>query len=338
MNWVGCIPKFLKAHAGWLLTALGSAGLVGTAVLTAKAAPAARMAVEAEGTAYHDAWMEENVYPEEDLEPEEFDRQIAENLENAGEWPGLTFLQKMDISLPFYIPAILMGIGTLACFWGAQIFNVHKQAALVGAYGMLATQFDQYREAIRAEHGDEADKRAYEISRMKVKELQKEIERLKEENGPNLYEFSMLPGIIFEETPAQMYNALMHFNRNMMMRGSNTLAELFDFSGIPRSCFDLEKMNKYGWQDYENQVNFDCGWVDFIFTTVRNKYGRKVTVIDTFIPPYEVDVDYGFEGDIAAREYKEYDHDMAVAFAEEIGGDEVVKVDPDFVVYAPGLF
>ena len=77
--------------------------------------------------------------------------------------------------------------------------------------------------------------------------------KLKETHGPFLYEFATLPGVIFEETPAQMSNALMHYNRNCLLRGGNDLAELYAFAGIPESCYDKKEARKYGWQEYENE-------------------------------------------------------------------------------------
>ena len=241
MGFFGCVPRFLKAHAGWVLTALGSAGLVGTAVLVAKEAPVARQTIEVAALQDHEDWMRENVYPEGSLDPEEFDIQLAENLEAAGEWPGLSFWEKTKIAFPIYIPAILTGAGTLACFWGAQIFNVKKQAALVAAYGTLAMQFDQYREAIKAEYGEEADKKAFEISQREVKKLQKEIELQKKENGPFLYTFASLPGVIFEAKPGQVFNGLMHYNHNAMNFTEVHLAMLYRFVGLPDGSYDISE-------------------------------------------------------------------------------------------------
>ena len=337
MGFVGCIPRFLKAHAGWVLTALGSAGLVGTVILATREAPVALKKIEHAAAKDHEEWMCENVYPEESLDPEDFDREMAENLKNAGEWPGLTFWEKTKIALPVYIPSILLGTGTLACFWGAQIFNAKKQAALVAAYGALTMQFNQYREAIKAEYGEEADKKAYEVSQMEVRRLRKEIEKIKEENGPFRYEFATLPGVIFETTPKQISSAFMHFNRNMMMRGHGNLAELYMMTGLPESAYDVKDAFEYGWTEYENEANFGFAYTDFDIQQVKNRHGRDVRVINPVVPPFELEVDYGFEGNVEEHLYSGYNPDMARAFAEEIGEDETIKVDSDWECYIPGL-
>lgn len=327
MGFFGCIPRFLKAHAGWVLTALGSAGLVGTVILTAKEAPKAEEAIGIAASEKISAWIDENHLDAVDLS----------KIDEFPEETELSFWEKTKIAFPIYIPAILTGAGTLACFWGAQIFNVKKQAALVAAYGTLAMQFDQYREAIKAEYGEEADKKAYEVSQMEVKRLRKELEKLKEENGPFRYEFATLPGVIFETTPKQISSAFMHFNRNMMMRGYGNLAELYMMAGLPESTYDVKDASEYGWTEYENEVNFGSAYTDFDIQQVKNRHGRDVRVINPVVPPFELEVDYGFEGNVEEHLYSGYNPAMARAFAEEIGEDETIKIDSDWECYIPGL-
>ena len=324
MNFFGCIPRFLKSHAGWVLTGLGSIGLIGTVILVGKEAPEARETIIDAETDHISDWIEENHLDAEDFA----------NMDDFPKEAWLSTWEKIKIATPIYLPAILVGAGTLGCFWGAQIFNVKKQAALVAAYGALAMQFDQYREAIKAEYGDEADKKAYEVSRMEVKRLQEELKKLKEECGPQLYEFAALPGVIFEEKPDQMMNALSHFNRNLMLRGSNSLAELFAFSGIPEHCYDKDLADQYGWQEYENEVDYGARYVDFYYDQVKNKCGRVVNVINTYVPPYELDVDYGFEGNPEEHLYDGQNFALAEAYASAMGKSEFVPVDPDHTVYA----
>ena len=337
MNFIGCIPRFLKAHAGWVLTALGSAGMIGTVILVGKEAPKAERKMEIAADNKRSEWMENMVYPDMNLEPEEYDAQLSENLRNAGECPELTALEKVKIAAPIYLPAILMGAGTLACFWGSQIFNVKKQAALTAAYGALVMQFDQYREAIKAEYGEEADKKALEVSRMEVNRLRAELKKLNEECGPQLYEFASLPGVIFENRPAQITNAIMHYNRNLMLRGWNDLQELYHFVGIPESCYDKKEASEYGWQLDENEVTWGVTYVDFYFQKVKSKFGKEVNVIYNYVPPFEVNVDYGFEGDSTTREYDKYNVDMAKTFAETLGSDEIIRIDPNWECYTPNF-
>ena len=325
MGFAGCIPRFLKANAGWVLTALGSAGLIGTVILSAKEAPEAKAAlIDAEDKKSSEFWTEDY----NDNSPV---RVIDEKDVYLTNW------EKVKIAFPIYLPAILTGLGTLGCFWGSQIFNARKQTALVAAYGALAMQFDQYREAIRAEHGEEADKRAFEISQTEARRLREEITKLKEKHGPFLYEFASLPGVIFEARPDQISEALMHYNRNCMLRGGNDLEELYRLVGIPESCYDKKIARQYGWQEYENEAGWAMSYVDFFMKPVTNRYGRTVYIIGSVIPPYEVEVDYGFEGSVENHFFDGYDPELAESYAKEYGEAEVVQISEARYCYAPGV-
>ena len=196
MNFVGCIPRFLKAHGGWILTALGIAGFGGTVILTAKEAPKVSEAIDLEiNNRVNEVW--ERDMPEDGIMTDEW---FNEHIDEVTP----TFWDKVKIAVPYYWPAILTGTCTVGCMVGAQIFNMKQQAMLIGAYATLASQFDQYRGAIRGEYGDNVDKRAYEFSKKKIKDLEEEVQRLKEANGPYLYGIATLPGVIFEAKPLEL--------------------------------------------------------------------------------------------------------------------------------------
>ena len=331
MGFVGCIPRFLKAHAGWILTGLSAAGVVGTAVLVAKEAPEARDAMEEEVLSRMKTAVDERYPDHETILTYEEMGEIEEEVQ-------LTLMEKAEIVLPIYLPAILVGAATIGCMFGAQILNVRQQAAMMAAYGTLMAQFDQYRAAIRSEYGEEADKKAYLFSQQEVKRLKNEIREMKKENGPFLYEFASLPGVIFEAKPSQVFNALLHFNRNLVMRGYNTMEELYRFMGIPETCYNKSQAELYGWQEYENEVGWGIAFTDFNFLEYENSKGYTVNIIYSVIPPYELDVDYGFEGEVSNRIYTEYNLELAKAYAEEYGGRkcmaDIVKVDKDHICSA----
>ena len=289
-GFVGCIPRFLRAHGGWILTILGVAGVGGTAYLAAKETPKAEEAVWNADREKYQNWLEENVYPEESLDPEEFDAQMAENMEKAGPYPGVTWWERTKAAAPCYIPAILTGMVTGGCMVGAQLFNMKQQAMLIGAYATLGMQFDQYREAVKAEHGEDADRRAFEFSRRKILDLQEEIKRLKEENGPYLYGITTLPGVVFEAKPVDIQEALYHFNRNLVLRGEADFDELYRFIGIPETCYSESLASSFGYNEYQNEVLFGVRCADFQMVSVIAKNGRMVHMIDPAVPPYRIDV------------------------------------------------
>lgn len=106
-------PKlFFKRNSSTILTVLGCAGVVATAVLSAKAAPKAK-------------------------------RLLANAELEKGE--ELTVLEKTETVALTYLPVILTGSATIFCICGAQILNQHQQASMASAYALLDQSYNNSR-------------------------------------------------------------------------------------------------------------------------------------------------------------------------------------------------
>ena len=123
-------PKlFFKRNSSTILTVLGCAGVVATAVLSAKAAPKAK-------------------------------RLLANAELEKGE--ELTVLEKTETVALTYLPVILTGSATIFCICGAQILNQHQQASMASAYALLDQSYKDYRRKLKELYGEEADQRIIE--------------------------------------------------------------------------------------------------------------------------------------------------------------------------------
>lgn len=112
------IPKtqmFLKRHSPTILTCIGAAGVVATAVTAVKATPKAMQLLKA-------------------------------SEEQKGE--KLTVLETVKVAGPAYIPATIIGASTIACIFGANVLNKKQQASLAGAYALLDSSYKEYRNAV----------------------------------------------------------------------------------------------------------------------------------------------------------------------------------------------
>ena len=119
------LEGFVKKNGATILTCVGAAGVVSTALLTSKATIKAN-----------------------------------DILENARREKGeeLTVLEKINCALPSYIPAILMGVGTVTCIFGANVLNKKQQASLLSAYTLLDQSYKEYRSKVTELYGEEAEK------------------------------------------------------------------------------------------------------------------------------------------------------------------------------------
>lgn len=318
MGFYGCIPRFIKAHAGWILTGLGIAGLGGTAVLTAKAAPRAKAAVDnADGKKRYSEF---------------YDWASAGNDGHDFEEKGLTFWEKFKIAAPYYIPAIITGTVTAGCMIGCQMINVKQQAALLAAYAALGTEYDKYRSEIRKEYGEEADKKALISARAEVARLTAEVKTLEAQTAPLLYGIETLPGVVFEAHPIDIQESFMHWNRDLVLGGENTLDELYRFIGIPESAYDVGEAEEYGCNAYEDEVDWGMSYVDFGLEGIVNRDGQIVHMITFSIPPYRLGGDWGAPGETSIEEriYPGYQpkraRELARNFSESDGVNRRTKI------------
>lgn len=118
------LERFVKENGSTILTFVGAAGVIGTSVLTYKASTKASVILQEAET-------------------------------NKGE--SLTFLEKVQVAGPTYIPSILMGAGTIACIIGSNVLNKQKQAALTSAYMLLDQSFKEYKHKVVEMYGEEVD-------------------------------------------------------------------------------------------------------------------------------------------------------------------------------------
>ena len=91
------IQALIKRNASTILTSLGAAGVLATAIITAKETPKALSLLE-------------------------------EAKEKKGE--KLTKWEKVKIAGPTYIPAIATGAATVACIFGSNVISKRQQAPL----------------------------------------------------------------------------------------------------------------------------------------------------------------------------------------------------------------
>lgn len=199
----GLIDKskmFLKQKSPTILTCVGAAGVVATAVSAAKSTPKALLLVtEAE---------------KEKQKP-------------------LTKWEKFKASLPAYIPTIVLGTSTITCIFGANILNRRSQAALTSAYALLDNTYKEYRSKVKDICGEESHMKVMSaISEDKYEE--KDI--CLGQNEVLFFDFFSLQ--FFKSTMEQLQIAEHYINEGLRIRGYATLAEFYEELGVTSTDVD----------------------------------------------------------------------------------------------------
>lgn len=215
---------FLSSNAPTILTCIGGIGVVATAVFAAKAAPKASVLLE-------------------------------QAKEEKGE--DLTKLEIVSVAGPVYIPAIMTGVTTLACIFGANILNKRQQAALMSAYALLDNSYKEYKKKVEELHGEEA-----------VKEIRSEIAKdhyndsVKVSDDTMLF-YDMFSERYFESTMATVQQAEYRVNRHLNMRDYAYLNDFYEELGLE----PLESGYKLGWSVGGCMERYWQSWIDFTHDT-----------------------------------------------------------------------
>lgn len=186
------VQRFVRKNGSTILTCVGAVGVIGTAVLTAKAAT-------------------------------KTSRILSEAEQKKG--AKLTKFEKVKEAGPAYIPAVLLGATTIACIFGANILNKKQQAAMASAYALLDQSFKEYRKKVIDIYGEEADEKIEE-------EIFKDKYNYDENGNKLLLYYDDYSKRYFEATASQVGKAEYDLNRDLMMRDYAYLDEFYNSLGL----------------------------------------------------------------------------------------------------------
>lgn len=240
---------FVKRNGSTILTCAGGAGVVLTSVMAVKATPKAMRLLE------------------------------AAKKEKGEE---LTKLEAIKVAGPSYIPAIVTGVSTIACIFGANILNKRQQAAIMSAYALLDSTYKDYQKKVEELYGEDANDRVKsEIA--KDKYADDEV-TLTDDNKQLFYdEFS---GRYFESTTEDVIKAEYALNRRLAEFNGAYLNEFYEMLDIP----PVDYGEHLGWSSAEIYDTQWSTWLDFAHKKVTMDDG-----LECYIISWSVDPTFGFE-------------------------------------------
>lgn len=226
---------FLKRNSSTILTCVGAVGVVITSVLAVKATPKAISLLK-------------------DAEEEKGDE--------------LTKLEIVKVAAPVYIPAVLVGMSTITCIFGANLLNKRQQASLISAYALVDNSYKEYRNKVEEIYGEEAEEHIrHEIVKDKY------IEQHKDDEKQLFFDsFSMR---YFRSTLEDVLKAEHAFSKTLINFGYANLNEFYDMLGIDHTDYGYE----LGWSTASDQAFYGYSWLDFEHEKVLLDDGLECTII-----------------------------------------------------------
>ena len=228
---------FLKRNSGSILTGIGAAGVVVTSVIAVKSTPKAIHILE-------------------------------EAKKEKGE--DLTAIETIRTAGPIYIPAIISGVSTIACIFGANILNKRSQAALASAYMFLDNSYKEYKNKVSELYGDEANNNIREeIAKDKYKDYNKSFT-----DDKQLY-FDEYSGRYFQSTSEDIQKAEYDLNRMLSIDDVACLNDWYECVGLD----PLDHGEKIGWSTGINYEQYWQSWIDFNHTKTVLDDGLECIII-----------------------------------------------------------
>jgi hypothetical protein len=212
---------FVKKNGSTILTCVGSAGVVATSVMAVKATPKAMMLLD-------------------DARKEKGD--------------DLTKFEKVMVAGPAYIPAVVVGVSTIACIFGANILNQRQQAALMSAYALLDSSYKEYKSKVVDLYGEEADSRVREeIAKDKYTGDDKPTD------NDNVLFYDEFSGRYFESTTTKVLKAEYEINKKISGWGGAYLNDFYHALGLDPT----EYGDHLGWSASGLYEMYWEQWLDF---------------------------------------------------------------------------
>lgn len=235
---------FWKKNGSTILTCAGAVGVVGTTVLAVKATPKA---------------ME----------------LIKQAEEEKGE--KLTKTEMVKMAGPAYIPAVLVGAGSIACIFGANVLNKKQQASVASAYALLDSSYKEYRKKVKELYDESVDTK---IRSEIAKDHYDEDKPVKMDDEKELF-YDYFSERYFESTMEEVLQAEAGLNRIIALECGAYLNEYYKLLGLEETIEGQE----LGWSNGILESMYWTNWVDFDHSKVEMEDGMECTIITMMQEP-----------------------------------------------------
>ena len=206
--------KFLSKNSPTILTGVGCVGVVSTVILAVRATPKAITLMCDELT---------NQDPDYELTADICPKDLLVDL---------GWKDAIKTTWKCYIPATVVGIGSIACFVFANNISTGRSASMAAAYSLLERTMDEYQSRVIEEIGkDKNDDIRTEVQQAKVDSS--DSEELIPYGKGDILCFESLTGRYFKSDENTIMAAVNDFNHDLIREFSGTMNDWFYLLGLP---------------------------------------------------------------------------------------------------------
>lgn len=242
------IMREVKRNSSTILSVVAGVGVISTAVLSAKATPKALDLID----------------------QAEYEK---------GE--KLTILEKINVTGLCYTPAILSGLATITCIFGANYLNKKQQATLLSAYALLDRKFKYYRHGVQMEFGSHYDDNGKDFD-AEVYKYTMNTDDIQKPNDDEILVYDMFSRRYFNTTKDKLKEVEYNINKKLHTEDYVCLNDVYKLLGEE----PLDIGDAFGWS---TQANFEISWetwIEFMLQFVELDDGLEVHMMTYSTEPY----------------------------------------------------
>ena len=219
------------------------------------------------------------------------------------DYEGLTKKETALLVWDSYIPTVCAGIGTISCILWANSMSREHQVSLTGAYMLLNSTFDDYKEKVNDLFGENSDiqiqeelcKSNFLKSNMAIQTSESEYVAMDvfDMDEPLLF-YEPYSGQYFTKTQREMEEIEAIFNKLFRDRGWAELSELCYLLGLPSTVsgdvlgWSLENGDPYRYANGDTKNAF----IDFWSMLVKMDENLNCYIIQAIPEPTADYIDY----------------------------------------------
>lgn len=246
-NFIKTTKGYVAKHSPEILTGIGITGMITSTVLAVKATPKAL--------------------------------QLIEEAKNE-KGDILTPVESVKAAWKPYIPAVITGVGAVACIIGASTVSTKRNAALATAYAISERSLLTYRDKVVETLGEKKEKEIREkISQDEVNKKHISSEQVIITSKGNTLCMESISGRLFRSDIDQIKKIINELNRDMRNSNYVSLNDLNRELGLK----NLPNGDNLGW-------NIDDGYIDVEFDACIADNEEPCIVVNYSVPPkYDFD-------------------------------------------------
>lgn len=230
-----------------------------------------------------------------------------------------------------YIPTVISFAVTTGCILCGHANNKHIKDALTSGYLMAVGTLEGYRDKVRSEVGEDAEKEMY----VDYITSRTNLEDIDIEHGANDVLFvDEFTGASFWVLPISISEAIRNVNAKFMDNGYATLADFFEYLMIktPDALNDLP--TEFGWTIEDGEAFYGYSSIDIYINKRTDNKGHEYYLISYMCSPHPMWEDLSEMQDFYRwldnvgnmKTISDYQNDIAknsIDMVEEVSRDEV---------------